>query len=212
MPPTSLRCQHLERHRATAARAFENHRITKESDRRWLLQRLRDSGCPDWTYAAEVIVLEGGALYVGGDIAHVVFAHGPRDPVARVRWMGECNDLDYYVRQKAVIGTGLESVSVWDVDVACDELRAWVAENPEDVRDREAIDEALETDDRNSFYEHAHRGIGRQSEPWEVVADMGEVLSTRVIYAHAALARLCVLLRQQAQKRTAEGGSSVEGA
>lgn len=209
----SLRSQHLELNRRQAAKAFENHRITKVSDRRWLIQERHPDGKPDWTCAAEIIALEGGGIFVGGDIDHVVFAWGPSDPVARLRWMGECNDLAYYVRQKARIGSrNQDCIDVWDEEIAHEELRAYVEElRAEDGFSTESVDDdylesALSADTREHFLDSASKAFPDWLDSWEVLGDMGMVLCPSVIYAHAALARLCVLLRE-VEVSTAVGGA-----
>lgn len=207
MADISLREEHLERHRRQAAEAFSRHAITKHDDRRWLLQRMHADGKPEWVYAAEIIVLEGGSLYVGGDIDHVVFACGPHDPMARLRWIGECRDLGWYVAQKARIGMGgRDGVDVWDGAIAAQELRRWLRENPEELEDPDALDDACGADERNDFYDAAIRAI-REGDAHEIVGPMGEVLAPRVIYAHAALARLCELLRQQEKEAESKEGT-----
>lgn len=190
--------RHLEMHRDRAAKAFANHVITKQSDRRWLLQRMHADGRPDWTMAGEVIALEGSAIYVGGDIDHVLFAYGPEDPIARLRWMGECKDLGYYVAQKARIGTGRELVDLWDEDVAREQLIEYLEDGAERVVDKGELDYALEAETREHFYDRACKALG--CDAWEVVGHVGQVLAPRVIYAHAALARLCSLLRESSGK------------
>lgn len=198
--------QHLELHTMQAAKAFARHVITKRCDdqRRYLLQKLYEDGRPDWTFAAEVIVLEGGGLYVGGDIDHVVFAHGPAAPIARLRWLGECDDLGYYVRQKAQIGSRRNScVDDWDSAIACTELRQYVAQlrdeeeaSSSDINDT-FVELALNADSRERFLEYAGQAFPGFPDSWESVGSMGEVLGSAVIYAHAALARLCALLREE---------------
>lgn len=205
---SDLRERHLDRHAGQAAKAFSRHVITKRGDdhRRWLLQRLYPDGKPDWTFAAEVIVLEGGGLFVGGDIDHVVFSWGPPDPVARLRWMGECRDLDYYVRQKARIGTrDRQCVDVWESSVACEELKQHVADYDDALKDEEALQDALRADTQQDFLDSAYKALGGDAcDAWDVVHDMGEVLAAPVIYAHAALARLCALLREEETTTTQE--------
>lgn len=206
----ALRAQHLERHRHQAAKAFATHRITKQCDRRWLIQQLYEDGKPDWTYAAEIIVLEGGAIYVGGDIDHVVFSCGPSDPIARLRWMGECNDLAYYVRQKARIGSPryMDCIDVWDSEVAYEELRAYVEELREEFEspdiDEEHLESALSAESREYFLDYATQAFPGYPDSWESIGDMGMVLCPSVIYAHAALARLCMLLRAAEAEAAAE--------
>jgi len=87
-----------------AIQAFADHRLVDTRSDRWRIARIHD-GLIVTTYATEVVVLWGGRLYVGGDIDDCVFAYyyDSPDPVAMLRWIGECNDL-VYVCQKAGIG------------------------------------------------------------------------------------------------------------
>ncbi len=204
---SDLRTQHLDRHRQQAAKAFAGHQITKRSDGRWLLQQSHPDGAPDWTMAAEVICLEANSIYVGGDIDGAVFAYGPRDFIQRIRWMGECNDLGYYVAQKARIGSPRHqsSVTEWNQDIAAQELQAWLAdlkkEDPlvdqDDRFDSCQWERALSADHEHEFVSAAYDAFHGDFDIGEALCGMGKVLSPAVIYAHAALARLCLLLRRE---------------
>jgi hypothetical protein len=214
MGELSIAERHMEKHRKAAAKAFERHTITKRSEHRWLLQRAYEDGKLDWTMAAEVIALEEPAVYVGGDIDHVIFGYGPRDAVARLRWMGECKDLGYYVAQKARIGMGGRGdgdvTKAWILDVAEEEFKAHVAENA-DYYDGESPDDVWDrvgADDQREFLENYRDSF--PDDDMEGIYNMGEVLAPRVIYAHAALARLCVLLRAEeaAEKPSSPPASS----
>lgn len=180
--------------------AFENHVITRRSEGRWLLQRQYEDGKPDWTMAAEVISLAGGALYVGGDIDFVIFSWFS-DSTAhedKVRWMGKCNDLEYYVHQKACIGTGRELIDVYDAEVAEETLKEWLKDEQESNgrnydRLKELIDDGLRYDDGrheliNRLYDELGHGFAFDR------GDVGIVMAPRVYCAHAALRRLCDLL------------------
>lgn len=201
------RQQHIGRHRLQAERAFAQHLISKTGDRRWLLQRLHEDGKPTWTFAAEVIVLEGGGLFVGGDIDFVVFAYGPADPIARIRWLGECDDLEYYVAQKARLGAReSQHVLTWDSSVATEELRAFhdmlVEEEGHPLVHGDfhldEFEQALFEENHVDFLSCAVKAFPGYPDAWESIGDMGMVLHPAVIYAHAALARLCALLRAPA--------------
>jgi hypothetical protein len=207
---TNLRTKHMERHRTQAAKAFSGHSITKQSEGRWLLQRSYPDGRRDWTMAAEIICLEARSIYVGGDIDGAVFAYGPLDPVDRVRWIGECDDLGYYVAQKARIGSPRhpECVDEWNEDLAHQELMAFFdevkAQDPELVHDANRFDGyrlecALSAESRHEFLTEAYSAFHGDFDIGEAMCGMGVVLSPSVIYAHAALARLCVLLRNEAK-------------
>ena len=201
--------RHLERHRQQAAKAFERHVITKRSEGRWLLQTIHADGRPDWTMAAEIIALENAAIYVGGDISHIIFAYGPKDPIGRLRWMGECSDLGYYVAQKARIGMGGRGdggdvTVVWDYDVAKEELFEHVAETPDPYEGSgpEDVWRQVSADDQHEFLDNYREAF--PDDDMDGIYSMGEVLAPRVIYAHAAIARLCVLLRAEENELQAQ--------
>lgn len=61
-----------ENMRRQAREAFQNHRIVRSSEGRWLLMRTHPDGNSDNVYWTEVISLACGGLYVGGDIDHVI--------------------------------------------------------------------------------------------------------------------------------------------
>lgn len=134
-----------------ATEAFARHQLIRRRPDRWRIARVED-GRILGPYATEVVSLWGGELYVGGDIGFCVFGHysDSPDPIMKLRWIGECEDLDWYVLQKARIGL-------------------------EDPAGR------LTTE-----------GRGRNKVP-----------NARVVYAWAALRKLCQLIDQQdAERRT----------
>lgn len=188
-----------------AEKEFSNHIITKRSadGRRYVLQRL-ESGKKLWIYAAEIVVLESREIYVGGDIDYTIFGYGPTDPLERLRWMGECDDIGYYVAQKARIGSGSEIVDIWDRNIAIEELKTYIASllesgnKPEDViEDEDFLEEAFAADSKEEFFDAAYKALTSDYDSWESLASMGVVLAPRVIFAHAAIARLCKLLRAE---------------
>jgi hypothetical protein len=78
--------------------------ILCENDR-WRIAGKTEGGRTESAYATEIISLWGSRLYVGGDIDDCVFAYSDNsDSVAKLRWIGKCNDVGYYVCQKAQIG------------------------------------------------------------------------------------------------------------
>jgi hypothetical protein len=186
-----------------ARAAFAKHVIAKESEGRWLLRKpYADGRGFDWTMAAEVISLAGGSLYVGGDIDFVIFSwySDSADHEAKVRWMGRCSDIDYYVRQKAIIGTGRELVEQYDEDEARASLK-WHYEDCVRVGDdalAAKLAELLESgalEDRQALLHELYR-----AQP-DLAADVGGTLGMvphpRVYYAHAALRRLCDILDER---------------
>lgn len=191
----------MKEYSADARKAFAAHVVSRESEGRWLLQRRYPDGGFEWTMAAEVISLAGGALYVGGDIDYVIFSwfsdSGAHED--KVRWMGRCTDLEYYVRQKAAIGTGRDLVEMYDADEARRQLERDVDDrendDPGDSLARELralLSDGLDFEDRDALL-HAIYEISSDFAT-DVCAHLGIVTHPRVYYAHAALARLCDLL------------------
>lgn len=88
-----------------ATEAFVNHQLILCDKERWRIARRRD-GLVETTYCTEVVSLWGGRLYVGGDIDDCVFAYysDSTAPIDKLCWIGRCNDVGYYVCQKAQIG------------------------------------------------------------------------------------------------------------
>lgn len=127
-----------------ATEAFRDHRLIRCEGDRWRIAKVKDNGKVESAYATEIISLWGARLYVGGDIDDCIFAYSDNpDPIAKLRWIGRCDDVGYYVCQKAQIGM---------------------------------------TDSGKLTTE----GRGRNKGP-----------SARVVYAWAAVRRLCELLEQQ---------------
>ena len=94
--------------------AFAHHQILEQTPHSWVLQELR----PDrWM---EVVSLAGGKILAHGDYDPIVFAYGPRDPVAKVHWIGK-DTLSHYVIEKAQIGSG-QHVIEWNPTLAQQEL------------------------------------------------------------------------------------------
>ena len=202
-----------ERVIAQARQAFRNHAIRDRSAGRWLLQKRDEAGGWDWTMAAEVISLYGGSLFVGGDIDHVVFGYysDKRDHESKLRWMGECDDIGYYVVQKARIGmVGTECVDVYDPNEAEETLKGWLREarKERDDWDPESTDELIVClEEMVASVPDTEDEIWR--ELWRIDPDFAQdagslkVVGARVYYAHAALARLCAVLDQEREENAA---------
>jgi hypothetical protein len=112
---------------------FTTHEIISRVDApgfgSWLLARRYDDGHLRSDLWVRITAAEGYLTLVG-DFGPMVFAHGPRDPLACVRWIG-CKSPDdtYYPTQKAAIGMGgREHVSKYDVEFAREELRQLLTE------------------------------------------------------------------------------------
>jgi hypothetical protein len=210
-----------EQLRRQAAEAFSRHVIRRRSDGRWLLQRrYKDDKGWDCVYAAEVISLWGGELYVGGDIDFVIFAHynDTRSHESKLRWMGEHTDLGYYVRQKASIGTGRQLIDVYESDAAEAQLREWLAERTEQLGEDhdEEEDGPLDVDGDELVTTINEMLQWMPDDPGEMLRrlhdvspsfmddryELGMVLAPRVYFAHAALRRLCDLLDAETDNAT----------
>jgi len=188
-----------EKRSQQAHKAFANHQIIKEDREagRWLLGPNGETGnC--W---CEVACLEPTKLYVGGDIGPLIFAYGPKNPVARVLWLSrERSDADPvpmpddYFMEKAIIGMcGDAMIREWVNEIA----RADLADLVEDEEDqgvaedmRDEIDAAIGMEDRTEVYELLNR-YGH----WEACQYFGMFATTRVFQSFAAIHRLGILLR-----------------
>lgn len=149
-----------------------------------------------FVYRAEIIAGIGGSLLVHGDIDDVRFAsYGDRaDAWSRLTWMGLCRDLDYYVEQKACIGTSRRE-RCYEPDVAVYDINRLLEEREMDQR---IVDALIEARDEHADDVHALRGCLDQvryiDDFWEWGGDIGEVIETRIVNAHAALHRCVHLL------------------
>jgi len=187
-----------------AVEAFASHELRQHRSERWLIQRC-DAGRWSGFYSAEIIDGAHGELIVTGDINHVIFAGGDKcDPRDRVRWIGRCESFDYYVRQKAVIGTGRELIETYDADVARDGLAELRAERLEALRERGL---GADGDRFLGIYEEAASYLSDRSElvsflcdrgiDPEVLEDLGVVIAPRLYYAYAACRRLSEIFDAQ---------------
>jgi hypothetical protein len=177
-----------------AREAFEDHVITRtgEGDERWLLQRLYSDGKPRSDFATEIVSLWGGALYVGGDIDHVIYARYQDDlnPRNKVRWMGAKEEVCAYVLEKANIGMGRPQL-VWDVEEAKILLGKHILylEEQQDttlkgeIRDCRRLLSDVAMGDEYAVQEQLH----------EIDSDLPDLrcIAPPVYFTHAALRRLC---------------------
>ena len=196
--------------------AFKGHRIITHTEGRWLIARPgKYPGEYDWCFATEVIAdLWGKGMYVGGDTKPVIFSGGPAHPEAKVRWMGgRKSGGDQYLVEKATTGTGKEVIEMFDADVARDDmtvLQHEIAEESEGDPAIEAIEDIKRCCDEMGRDE-VIRDLMEAYSDSERVYDIGVVVSPRVYYAHAALARLCELLDEK-QKEETDGRDSAHRA
>lgn len=206
--------QYTENLKQQALRAFAEHVIRKEADDRWLLQRRAADDGWDWNLAAEVIALwDGRSLFVGGDTDCVVFSYGPPDIAQRLRWIGWSRDLGYYVPQKASIGTGPAAAREWVPSVAEYMLDEEMKEYGRQLEHEGMPDEQVAEDPvfralqfcRDHLYHHGEDAVlSHLSEVGAFdgadVPNFSPVPSPRVVYAWAAVNKLCSLLDQRAHR------------
>lgn len=182
-----------------AAAAFADHRLLGanywKNGARWLIGQKDRS-----EYRTEVIAGYGGSLVVHGDIDVCRFAHyGDKgDAWHRLCWMAYNTDLDYYVMQKAVIGTGPDSIPDFDTEAALDDLARFqkeIEEEEDESRDEllRVLKEAREhTESKEEMWRFIH-----EHDKWDLwECRFGEVVPAFVVYAHAALHRTACLLEQ----------------
>lgn len=187
--------------------AFKDHGIVKRSEGRWLLMKRRADGSLDGIMATEVVCLEGGKLYVGGDPFPVIFAYCTDPPVERVRWLGSHNDMRY-VAEKASIGFGSgELVHTYDPDIAIHDLNELAKEF--DERDESFPDHPFlvglrelhaRVYDGHPELVGALRELGSDTDCYGFVEErhhLGITTSVRVYCAWAALRRLWELLKEE---------------
>ena len=200
--PRSAHEWERDRHCELAAH-FAKHEIRERSadGTRWLL---RGESSNLW---CEVVVLRN-ALLVYGDFEPCIFARSSYDnPIAVVRWMGQHRDFAY-VCEKASIGMGGDA----DVEARNAEvLRAGIMDRMESWEDRagvpmpdeirEALDEAMEAcEDYCNAHECDRIAEGLydvDAIDSEELASLGYAATTRVLRAHAAVARLWEILKAE---------------
>jgi hypothetical protein len=187
--------------KARAIKAFDDHEIRDRTSRGYLVQQRRKDG--GWTFdmAAEVFVGFMNYIYVGGDIDGLIFGHGPNDPRERIAWIGGCNDVSYYIHQKASIGTRSAKTvaTIWDPAIAAACVRDRLHEETDDEL-REAVEEVLshELESFDMMYNDLSNAIPAQYHSFlDDFWDVGYVVAPRVYYCWAAVRRLHLLLLEE---------------
>jgi hypothetical protein len=192
--------------------AFKNHELVDNREDRWRICKREKDGTLTNVHAAEIVSLWGGRLYVGGDFDDCVFAYygDKSDHRSKLEWMGKCNDVAYYVRQKASMGLSDggklvdefdDRVATEDLDYHRDELIAALDSSEVEEGDAQDIKEVFERAKELMsephemcvyLYEELH-----DSDAWEWLGTIGNIVSYRVVYAWAAVRRLCELLDEK---------------
>jgi hypothetical protein len=189
-----------------ATKDFSRHRMTEVGPGHWRIKRPKES--PFW---ADIVVLGGNrAISVWGDIEACTFAYcsGATTPEHVVHWMANA-DPSYYGKQKAEIGMGGVGVDQYESDIAENDLKSILAEEPEnwgeawpDVEEtyEDAFDAAIARLRLGVDVQHIHSQLmdalhNVDSDAWEWIPQIGRVTSSRVIYALAAIRRLAELMK-----------------
>jgi len=182
-----------------AIKDFSDHVVRyKPGPHHWVLQKKDNHG---WTsiFAVDIICLgTSGSLFVGGDIGPVVFAYGPGNFEQRISWVGHRPPPDHYVASKASIGTGQGGRAERDADLARVEILEILEEEARNDPefDKKAALEELQvamsylSDSFDLFYYEL------PEEYYETLEGVGEHISSRVIFAHAAVHRLWQLITE----------------
>ena len=181
-----------------------NHEITRDNLFSWCIQGRDHEGHLTWNMRAWITVT-GPYVTVVGDISTVVFAYySGRTPVGAVGWIGNHNSM-HYVAEKASIGMSPIGAMSWDPEIAEAELRTTISELDEAYGDynpagkeenREQLQAAIDAldDGESAMY--------RELEFDDAEGTPGQVIASRVFFAHAALGRLYTLLLEQDECET----------
>src|SRR5512136_166140 len=187
-----------------AIEAFKNHELVDCREDQWRIAKRYPDGQLTSTHFAEIVSLWGGRLYVGGDIDDCVLAYfsdtqSHRD---KLRWMGKCTDIGYYVRQKAQMGLtdNGKLVDEYDAQVAQSDLTYYFERELERIRENAVTDEESQDDqttmrhifeqasrmingdphDLRQYLYHELRALG-DMDAWEWVGELGNIVSHRVV-------------------------------
>lgn len=199
------RADRILRHQQACSKYMGQHMLLSEDywdsgrGARWLIGTEGDSH-----YRAEVFAGIFGTLLVHGDIDTVSFGHygDKKDAFSRLCWMGCCEDVGYYVAQKARIGMG-----VWcreyDDQAALIDLQEVASEAAEDGAAElvEFLKEAEEyVEDEHTLMHHLWSSeLWSKHELWEY--RFGEVVPGRVLTAHSVLQKTVELLVERHGKQ-----------
>lgn len=190
-----------------ARTSYAEHQILERGQGYWVCGRPGSS-----QFKFEVRALLFGALYVGGDIDHVIFAQytDSPDPERRLRWIGEHTDISYYVAQKAMIGMGDgDGRSVWTYEPrAAVEAYQRALKDPELMNaQRDALNAAIEATAAYEDREEVIRALYESGafHPHDIDTQAGKVPSPRLIYAWQAVKKVVELL--DAERNVGENGA-----
>ena len=182
-----------------ADKDFSDHILVEREDDKltslkwWSIMYLTKEGTLHPFYAADIIALRDRRIFVGGDIDDCIFGYGPTDTYARLRWVAFSN-LDY-ITEKARMGMtdNGKLTTIWKPEVAAYELQQQLKEET-DHKNKAILEEAIERClDNADEYEIAR--FLYDDHDWDIELMPSKVPSSRVIYAQAAVRKLCQLLK-----------------
>lgn len=203
-----------------ALEAFSKHVIIDDVQRNeigwWDIARRDPDGTVKGTYRTEIISLQNRRLFVGGDIDDVVFAyysmHGDtrnNPPQAflhnKLAWIGRCNDW-HYIQQKAQIGMtdGGKLTTEYNEHFArvrlAEHFKEYIKEYPDKAAKLTELHQELVlyiAEEETLQDEIANNPLINEIDPdnWEWLGSLGVACASRVVYAWAAVHRLCDLLQ-----------------
>lgn len=188
--------QRFAKFQATANDSLKDHVILKDTQDSWIIGKPGRS-----EFKAQIIATYNGALIVYGDVDIVCFAYGgTSDKLALLDWMANRVDFDWYVTQKASIGTGYDFVhtfsheqALWDIDREIADLREEMTaaeDNDDDGAEWGRLQTKVETWEyiREFVYdgesaEEIQRQILEAFEDSELPGRIGRATATRVYWA-----------------------------
>lgn len=172
---------------ATARQDFAKHGLRSSAPGSWAIGRLEGGSI----YYARILRPDASTIIVYGDVEIAAFRGGDGkewDDRAHLGWLAH-SDLRY-AAEKASIGMG-ERRCAWGLDH--DAAKAQLAEMIQE-KWHEWLSEAIDMLRRGDELEDVRRWLFGETSDAELCSGLGEVVAPRVIYAHAAVVRLCELL------------------
>lgn len=196
--------QHLRMLQWQIASLYQDHQLLSEAywdngrGARWLIGRPGTN-----VMLSEIIAGVCGSLIVHGDCDTSRFAYYSDYPDAwsRLRWMGFCGDVGYYVAQKAHIGMGRSGGGEeYDGEVAKHDIAQFANDarrsGYETERLKRLFEVLREAHDYHTESEYDLRAfLSRNDSGWDLwECTFGRVVPTPVITGHLAMQRCAYLL------------------
>lgn len=200
--------------RDEAKDAFFQHELITISPRHWRIKNPKRG-----KFWCEIVVMgHNSAISVWGDLNLCLFAYssGSTKPEDVVAWMANA-DINYYGRQKAIIGMGgPELVDDYNKEVAMYDVEQCLKDREEEWGEKWKLPfkvmtpkrmyeevlykliESFGTEPKIALDEACYELMYSNLDPsaYEWIYNIGRVVSTRVIYAMEAISRLHKLLNE----------------